>query len=171
MAENAPFTVADLSTVWINLTVYQRDLTGVREGQSVEIRFGHGIPDATGRIAFISPALDETTRTAFARVVLENPNGEWRPGLFVTGHVVVGEVLADIVVPRSAIIDIDDRQAVFVEGEHGFEPRMVTTGRTTETQAEILQGLESGIRYVSRNALALKAEMNRAALEHAGHAH
>ncbi len=168
---DAPLVVADLSTVWVNLTVYQRDLAHVNAGQHVTIRFGHGIPDAEGEIAFISPSLEEKTRTATARVVLKNPDGHWRPGLFVEGRIETGRASASVVVPRSAITEIDGKQAVFVQTDEGFEPREVTVGRTTPESAEVVAGLKPGERYVARNVLALKAEMNRAALEHAGHAH
>ena len=167
----SPFVVADLSTVWVNLTVYQRDLAHVQSGQHVTIRFGHGIPDAEGEIAFISPSLDETTRTATARIVLKNPDGHWRPGLFVEGRIETGRASASVVVPRSAITEMDGEQVVFVQTDEGFEPREVTVGRTTPESAEIVTGLKPGERFVAANVLALKAEMNRAALEHAGHAH
>lgn len=171
VSDTSPFVVADLSTVWVNLTVYQRDLAHVRAGHSVDIQFGHGIPSASGTIAFVSPALDETTRTATARVVLDNPDRQWRPGLFVTGIIKTGHESAAVVVPRTAITELDGEQVVFVQTDQGFEPRLVKTGRMNESQSEIVEGLQVGQRYVSRNVLALKAEMNRAALEHAGHAH
>jgi cobalt-zinc-cadmium efflux system membrane fusion protein len=169
--DEAPFVVADLSTVWVNLTIYQRDLTHVKPGQRVHIRFGHDIPDAEADIAFVSPALDETTRTATARVVLDNPKGDWRPGLFVTGQVHRTDEPARIVVPRSAVIQVDGRDTVFVQTGEGFAPHPVKTGRKSPTHVEIVDGLAPGARYVARNVLALKAELNRAALEHAGHAH
>ena len=168
---DAPFVVADLSTVWVNLTVYQRDLAHVKPGQNVDIRFGHGIPDAGGEIAFVSPALDEVTRTATARVVLKNPDGHWRPGLFVSGEIAADQHQAQVVVPRSAVIEMDGEQVVFVQDDEGFEPRPVRLGRTTEQRTEARSGLKPGDRYAARNVLSLKAEMNRAALEHAGHAH
>ena len=167
----SPFVVADLSTVWVNLTVYQRDLAHVQAGQHVTIRFGHGIPDAEGKIAFISPSLDETTRTATARIVLKNPEGHWRPGLFVEGRIETGRASASVVVPRNAITEMDGEQIVFVQTDEGFEPREVTVGRTTSESAEIVTGLKPGERYIAANVLAFKAEMNRAALERAGHAH
>lgn len=171
VGNGSPFVVADLSTVWVDLAVYQRDLAHVKAGQHVTIRFGHGIPDADGEIAFISPALDVRTRTATARIVLRNPDGHWRPGLFVNGKTETGRVSASVVVPRSAITEMDRREVVFVQTDEGFEPREVRIGRTTPQTAEIVSGLTPGERYVARNVLALKAELNRAALEHAGHAH
>lgn len=169
--DGAPLVVADLSTVWVNLTVYQRDLAHVKAGQSVAIEFGHGIPNARGSIAFVSPALDEHTRTAFARVVLENPDGQWRPGLFVEGLVVTGQDMADVAVPRSAVIGMDGEQVVFVETGGAFKPRPVRLGRGTGQRVEVVDGLQSGERYAATHVLTLKAQINSAALEHAGHAH
>ena len=170
-ADEAPIVVADLSSVWVNLTVYQRDLATVKPGQPVRIEFGHGIPPADGVITFVSPALDETTRTATARVVLDNPNGHWRPGLFVTAYIKTGQETAAVVVPRGAVTEIEGQPVVFVQTDGGFEPRVVRLGRMNAIQVEVVEGLQRGQSYIARNVLALKAELNRAALEHAGHAH
>lgn len=169
--EQAPFVVADLSTVWVNLTVYQRDLVKIKAGMPVEIAFGYGIPDARGEVAFVSPSLDESTRTATARIVIENQEGQWRPGLFVTAEVFAGSGLPTVAVPRDAVTELDGKKIVFVQTDGGFEPREVQTGRTAERFVEILVGLKPGERYVAGNVLVLKAELNRGALEHAGHAH
>ncbi|MCW5587499.1 MAG: efflux RND transporter periplasmic adaptor subunit [Chromatiales bacterium] len=168
---DAPFVVADLSSVWVNLTVYQRDLAQVRAGMPVTIQFSSGIPDAPGTVAFVSPALDETTRTATARVVLENPHADWRPGLFVSGLIETGRETATIVVPHSALTELDGETVVFVQTDGGFESRKVRQGRATPAAVEIIDGLAEGERYAANNVLALKAETNRAALEHAGHVH
>ena len=168
---DAPFVVADLSSVWVNLTVYQRDLAQVRAGMLVTIQFSSDIPDAQGTVAFVSPALDETTRTATARVVLENPHADWRPGLFVSGLIETGRETAAIVVPHSALTELDGETVVFVQTDGGFESRKVRQGRATPAAVEIIDGLAEGERYAANNVLALKAETNRAALEHAGHVH
>lgn len=169
--DEPPFVIADLSSVWVNLAVYQRDLARVRPGLPVRVEFGHGIPDATGAVAFIGPAFDEQTRTATARVVLDNPEGHWRPGLFVTAYVSTQDSAVAVIVPRTAITEYEGETIVFVRGDDGFEPRGVRVGRSSEHHAQIVSGLEPGERFVARNVLALKAELNRAELEHAGHAH
>lgn len=166
-----PFVIADLSSVWVNLTVYQRDLAGVQAGQPVRVEFGHNIPDATGSVAFVSPAIDEQTRTATARVVLDNPHGHWRPGLFVTAYVTTDQSTKSVVIPRTAITQLEGRTVVFVQDDDGFEPREVQIGGSSEHLTEIVSGLAPGERYVARNVLALNAELNRAELEHAGHVH
>ncbi len=169
--DDAPFVVADLSSVWVNLTVYQRDLSQVRTGMPVTVEFGGDIPEAKGAIAFVSPSLDETTRTATARVVLDNPHGDYRPGLFVSALVETGQAEGDLVVPTSALTELDGKTVLFIQTDEGFEPRRVRPGRSTAQAVQILEGLAEGERYAATNVLALKAEMNRAALAHAGHAH
>ncbi|MAX26012.1 MAG: hypothetical protein CMJ19_16060 [Phycisphaeraceae bacterium] len=166
-----PFIIADLSSVWVNLTVYQRDLIHVRAGMRVQIEVGHGIPDASGTIAFVSPALDEATRTATARIVLDNPDGLWRPGMFIKGIITTDTYQSALVLPRSALQEIEGRVAVFVQTEDGFEVRPVQIGRETDAAVEVAAGLKPGERVVVRNGFALKAEMSRGTLEHAGHAH
>jgi len=166
-----PFVVADLTSVWIDLTVYQRNLTEIDAGQAVSLRFRHGIPDAEGEIAFVSPEVDEATRTATARVVLQNPDGHWRPGLFLDAEVSAGQSRAQVVVPPSAVIGLDGRQAVFIATDHGFRAQTVVTGQATDDGVVITSGLNPGDRYAATGAVTLKAQLNSAALKHAGHAH
>ncbi len=165
------YTIADLSTVWVQLTVYQKDLPVLRSGQSAEIVAHHGIGQARGTIQYVSPVISESTRTTTARIVLENPDGTWRPGLFVTGRVVTGAFEPGVVVPKTAIQSINDKQIIFVRTEHGFEPHHVELGRGNDTHVEIVKGLKPGDTYVSDGAFALKAELNKASFEGGGHAH
>lgn len=169
--DEAPFVIADLSSVWVNLTVYQRDIESITPGMNVTIRFGQGKLTATGQIAFISPSLDETTRTATARVVLDNADGRWRPGMFVTAQADHGSTHSELVLPRSAIQYMEGETAVFVQNGDEYELRPITIGRESTDAVEVLSGLSTGEVVVTRNGFALKAEMNRGALEHAGHAH
>jgi cobalt-zinc-cadmium efflux system membrane fusion protein len=169
--EHVIFTVADLDTVWIDLTVYQKDLPLVRRGQRVTISAGEHLLTAVAEIAYVSPTVDEHTRTGLARLVLQNPDRAWRPGTFITGKVAVQTRDASVVIPREAIIRVEGRPSIFVKTGKGIEARTVLLGLTDGTRYEILDGLKPGEEYVSRNVLPLKAELNRAALEHAGHVH
>ena len=169
--DSSPFVVADLSTVWVNLSVYQRDLANVKAGQHVEIQFGHNLQAAEGTIAFVSPAVDEDTRTATARIVLDNTDGSRRPGLFVTGNIKTSHDKAAVVISRAAITTVEGDQVVFVKTDEGFELREVRFGRKTDKLVEIISGLIPGEYYAVNNILALKTELSRASLEHAGHAH
>lgn len=164
------FTIADLSSVWVDINVYQKDLAQIRQGQSVMIEIGHGNPTVPGKIAWVGPLVGEVTRTAKARVVLANPDGTLRPGLFVSARVAVANTAAGIVVPKSALQTFEARTVVFVLDEDEFEPRPVQTGRENAAQVEILAGLEPGQTYVSKGAFTLKAQLSKGAFGD-GHNH
>jgi cobalt-zinc-cadmium efflux system membrane fusion protein len=168
--EQACFVVADLRDVWIDISVYQKDLPRLRLGQPVVVSAGHGLEEAEGKISYIAPVVDEETRTATARVVLPNPEGIWRPGLFVTARVEVERHEVPIAVPKTALEILDGRTTVFVENEAGFEPRAVNVGLGGDRHAEIRAGLAAGERYVARGAFTLKAELQRGELA-GGHEH
>ncbi|MCL4216195.1 MAG: efflux RND transporter periplasmic adaptor subunit [Candidatus Hydrogenedentes bacterium] len=165
------FTLADLSTVWVDLSVYQKDLLAVREGQQVVISASGALPDAAGEIAYIGPLVGEDTRTALARVVLPNPEGLWRPGLFVTTHVAIDELSAQIRVPKTALQTIDGKTQVFIFHDGRFEPTPVEVGRADTQDAEILGGLAPGQIYVATGGFHLKAEMEKEAFAGDGHGH
>ncbi len=168
--EQAAFVVADLRDVWIDISVYQKDLALVRVGQPVVVSAGHELEEARGEISYLAPVVDEATRTSTARVVLPNPAGTWRPGLFVTARVDVAREEVPVAVPKTALEVLDDRSVVFVEAEGGFEPRPVSLGRRGDQHVEILSGLSPGQRYVARGGFTLKAELERGELA-GGHAH
>jgi cobalt-zinc-cadmium efflux system membrane fusion protein len=156
--ERPIFVVADLSTVWVEINVYQRDLAAVRPGERVRIEAGAGVGDGEGSVSYVSPVLDQATRTAIARVVLANPDGRWRPGLFVTARILDPQP-APVVVPRTALQRIDGQPVVF--GVHGdeVEPRPVRIGRQGRHLAEIVTGLAAGERYATDGTFLLKAEL------------
>jgi cobalt-zinc-cadmium efflux system membrane fusion protein len=172
LIENADHSVvvADLSRVWVNLSVYQKDLPHVRLGQPVTIEAGPDHPEARGVVDYVSPVVDEETRTAIARVVLPNRDGEWKPGLFVKGVLTVGEVDAEVAVPKTAIEMLGGQSVVFVRTDGGFRPRVVMVGRSNDTHVEIVGGLAPGQRYVVRNGFTLKAELEKGAFGE-GHGH
>jgi cobalt-zinc-cadmium efflux system membrane fusion protein len=169
-AESDVFTIADLSTVWVNLNIYQKDLVSVRKGQTVRIEIGHGIRSAEGKIAWVGPQVDEGTRTAKARIELSNPDGNFRPGLFVTAKVAVGGFEAGLVVPKSALQTFERKTVVFVRTEEGFEPKTVERGRQNGKIVEILSGLTAGQTYAAEGSFTLKAQLSKGAFGD-GHNH
>ena len=169
------FTVADLSQVWVNLTVYQKDLPFIHQGQQVSISTRFGVSDkqttAMSHISWLSPVLDEKTRSAKARIVIKNPDGNWRPGLFVNAKVAIEKKQAEIVIPLSALQTVEGKTIVFVQHKDGgFEPQAVQTGRRDFQQVEIIQGLKRGQTYVSQNAFSLKAQLQKGEFGE-GHSH
>ncbi len=166
------FTVADLSCVWVNLTVYMKDLEAVRKGQEVNLRVDHSGVRIQGKVSMITPFVDEATRSATARIVVDNIDGRWRPGTFVTGHINVSENDIALVVPRDAVQIIENKSVIFVEHEGVFEIIPVQTGRSDRKHVEILAGLEPGAEYVAEGAFNLKATVVTSTLDsHAGHGH
>ena len=158
------FVIADLSTVWIDLSVYQKDIHEVAVGQLVRVSCHH-LPDVDGAISYIAPVVDQPTRTAIARVVLPNTDRAWRPGLFVSARL-LDSTEAQIAIPRTAIQTIEDHPVVFVEIKDGFEARPIILGHGGESSVEVLSGLVPGERFVATNSFLLKAEFGKSAVEH-----
>ncbi|BCG63413.1 MAG: membrane fusion protein, cobalt-zinc-cadmium efflux system [Methyloprofundus sp.] len=174
-SDSRSFTVADLSQVWVNLTVYQKDLPFIQQGQQVSISTRFGLSEqqttAMSQISWLSPVLDEKTRSATARVVINNPDGYWRPGLFVNAKVAIEKNQAEIVIPLSALQTVDGQTIIFLQHEDGdFEPQAVQTGRSDFQQIEIIQGLKQGQTYVSQNPFSLKAQLQKGEFGE-GHSH
>jgi cobalt-zinc-cadmium efflux system membrane fusion protein len=159
------YMIADLSTVWVNVTVYARDLSRIRRGQRVAIR-GAG-NETAGEISYVGPVIGEATRTAVARVVLSNSRGLWRPGLFVTAAVEVEQVAVPVAVPDDAIQTLKGKTVVFVaEDAESFAPRSVELGRTGEEWIEIVSGLAAGERCVVKQSFILKSEHGKSEASH-----
>ena len=156
--EDTAFIVADLSTVWVMIDIYQSALPQIAVGQPVVLSAGHGSLEATGTVAYITPVVDQATRTAGARVVLPNPDGAWRPGLFVTATV-YNPRQAPVVIPRRAIQTLEQRPVVFVVEGDRFEARPVTLGHTGRTRVEIVEGLSPGERFAEERSFLVKAEL------------
>lgn len=164
--ETSCFVLADLSNVWVDVTVYPQDISQITVGRPVNV-LATGVSDPhRGEVAYVSPRIDEGTRTGMARVVLGNPVGHLRPGMFVRADLVVSEENARIVVPDSAIQTIENRTVVFVEEDDGFEKRFVTLGRKSGKDCEVLSGLNPGERYAATGTFILKAELGKAEAEH-----
>ncbi len=154
------FILADQSSVWVTLNVYQNDLARIETGQEVVISAGPSL-QAKGTISFVSSLVSEQTRTTLARVVLANPTGRWRAGLYVTGQVLVDEPEVALLVPQESLVRLEGATAVFVKTAEGFRPQTVMVGRSNETQAEVLSGLTAGQEYVTRGAFLLKSELEK----------
>ena len=157
------FEIANLSTVWAVADVYEKDLGQVEAKGSVEVRTD-AYPDDVfpGHIELVEPALDEVSRTAHVRVVLDNRSGQLRPGMFVTVAIPLrgtSEVQAPAI-PAEAVQKISGLPAVFVEKGPGlYELRPVETGREAHGMVEIRHGLQEGERAVVQGAFVLKSEL------------
>jgi cobalt-zinc-cadmium efflux system membrane fusion protein len=166
------FVLADLTTVWANITVYAQDVARVRAGQTAHIRVAGDGAAATGAIAYVAPLLNEATRSALARVDLPNPDRRWRPGMFITAAIVLNSAKVPVLVPLDALQRLKDQTAVFVvvEGRDAggvtFEPRPVVVGRMGATHVQIVSGLAAGERYAVEGASILKADLAKGDAAH-----
>lgn len=157
--DDPAFVVADLSTVWVDLAVFQKDIGRVGIGTRVRVS-GEGGASSEGMVSYLTPVVDRATRTVTARVVLENQRGLWRPGMFVTAKVISGES-APLTVLRSALQTVGGADVVFTESDEGFRPAPVQIGRRGREVVEVLSGVPAGARYVSGNTSLLKAELGK----------
>ena len=165
--ESVLCTIADLSTVWLDFPIYEQHLGRIHRGQRVQVRAEGGpAMSAAGTIGYVGPTLDVDTRTTYARAVLSNGDRRWQPGRLVTAVVVLERVTVPIAVPEDAIVRVGTGAAVFRADSAGFEVQPVVIGRSDGTTTEIVSGLEPGARIVSRNALLLKAELEKEAGGH-----
>lgn len=156
--------VADLSRVWVEFTVFERDLPAVREGDRVEIRLpGERTATLEGTVAHLSESLNPETRAGHVRVELENPGGRLRIGQSVTGTVhATGPRVRQLTVPRQAVTRIDGTPTVFVRvSDTSVEPRSIKVGAEDATSVAVLEGLKPGESVVTSGVLALKAEVFR----------
>lgn len=153
------FVVADLTTVWIDLDLYRRDANIVKKGQKVIIKLAPQKQPLEAVIDYVAPLVDEKTRTTMARVIVNNEDEELRPGTFVTAEIVTGKVKAGVVVARDILQEVGGKTCVFVQDEHGFEPRPVSLGRTNTGRVEIIAGLHPGEMVVTKNSFRLKAAL------------
>jgi cobalt-zinc-cadmium efflux system membrane fusion protein len=162
----AAFTLSDLSRVWVTFGVSPKDLNKVQVGKAVTVSAPELNAEVVGSVAYVGSLLGEQTRTATVRVTLENPQGSWRPGLFVTALVATDSREAKVAVPESAIQTVEDKPTVFVRTDDGFEARAVELGSRAAGHVEITQGLEPGAQVASAGSFVLKSELGKASAEH-----
>jgi Cu(I)/Ag(I) efflux system membrane fusion protein len=160
MAGMKLYRLADLSTVWIEGDVFEQDLAAVRVGSPARVELA-AYPGrlVTGQVSFVSPVVDEQSRTARVRVVLPNSAATLRPGMYGTlfFDVVLG---ADILsVPAEAVVMTGARNLVFVLNAEGtYEPRQVTLGAAAGGRVQVLAGLAAGERIVASANFLVDAE-------------
>jgi cobalt-zinc-cadmium efflux system membrane fusion protein len=164
--EKILFTVADLSTVWVELSLFPRDLPKVRLGQKVRVTVGDSGRQADGTIVYVAPFGSVANQTLTARVLLQNADGGWAPGLYVTADITLSETSAALAVRGEALQTVDGRTVVFVRKPDGVMPQPVQLGRADSEFAEILGGLAAGERYATKNSYTLKAELGKGEAGH-----
>ncbi len=164
--KDALYTVADLRTVWADLSVRREDFPKLREGQTVEIEHGNGGGKVRAEVIYLSAFGAEATQTLLARAEVPNADGAFRPGLFVTGEVVVEEKEAPVVVKASALQKFGDRDVVFMREGNVFQAAILELGRRDGDLVEVVHGLAAGTEYVVENSFVVKADVMKSGASH-----
>ena len=160
------YQLADLSTIWAYLDVYEKDLRVVKPGQPIGVTT-EAYPGTTfnGRVTFIDPVVNPSTRTVRVRTEFPNREGLLKPNMFIRAHISASAAPA-IVVPQSAVLSTGPRTVVWVEVQpNQFEPRDVVLGAADDGQVEILSGIREGESVAQTGGFLLDSE---SALEQPG---
>lgn len=165
-AETKVFTVSDLRQVWAEVVVPAKDLEIVRVGTDAVLHSAASGAAAKGKVSFVSAMIGEQTRAARARVVLDNPQLAWRPGLFVDVDVVTGSAEVPVAVEKEALQVLNGAQVVFQRSGQAFMPVPVTVGRSDGKLVEITSGLRKDAQYAAAHSFTIKAEQGKGAAEH-----
>jgi membrane fusion protein, heavy metal efflux system len=165
-ADEDIFTLADLSAVWVDVSVYAKDLRTVHVAQEATVISTDLDAQVVGRVSYVGPLVGQESRTAVARIVLSNPGTQWRPGLFVTVRLVRESSTVPLAVATEAIQTFRDWQVVFVKDGDWFEGRPLELGRSDGQWVEVLKGLKPGDQYAATNSYAVKAEIGKLGATH-----
>ena len=165
-ATDSVFAVADLSSVWIDIGVPANHVGAVRTGQNVTVHAPATNARTTGTVSYVGSVVGGTNRTARARVVLPNPQGTWQPGMFVNVLLTTSRQSAPLAVRAEALQTFRDWNVVFIQVGDDYEVRPLELGRRDEQWVEVLDGLEAGQRYVTKNSFLLKADALKAGASH-----
>jgi cobalt-zinc-cadmium efflux system membrane fusion protein len=152
------FTISDMTTVWVLVNVYQSDLAFVHPGDSVDITTD-SYPDVFhGKISYIAPALDPTTRTLQARIVTNNPGKKLKKDMYVVASVEAGAIRDALLVPDAAVLhDTENQPFVYVQsGSNQFARRQVKVGESLGGHTQVTDGLKEGERVVGDGSLFLQ---------------
>ena len=160
------FVVADLSTVWIDMAIYAKDLNAVKVGQPASVKATSFDAQASGTLSYVGSLVGEQTRAAKARVVLPNRQGLWRPGLPVNVELTADEVDVPVAISVDAVQTLREKTVVFSRHGDQFEARPVQLGRSDGRMVEVLSGLQSGERYAAKNSYLIKADIGKAGASH-----
>ena len=165
------FEVADLSSVWADISIFPKYQHLLRKGMPVEFE-AHDGHSARGTVQYISPIISHETRTFTARCVLEGAGEDFTPGAFVRAQIAVKTAEVAVRIEREAVQLIEGETVVFVPGEQGFQAVEVQLGLADDDFVEIKNGLHLSDRYVAIGAFSLKAQMITSGMDpHAGHGH
>lgn len=165
------FSLSDLSTVWLYIDVYEKDISSIAPGQPVVVTSG-AYPGETfnGQVTFITPIMDDATRTVKVRVELANLGGRLKPNMFVNASVLI-PLAETLVIPESSLLDTGSRKVVFVaQSEDTFVKRDIVIGQQADGYVQVLSGLQPGETVVTAATFLIDSQTKLGTVgSHAGH--
>jgi cobalt-zinc-cadmium efflux system membrane fusion protein len=143
------FKIIDLSQVWVDANVFEKDLQRVKPGQEVKLTVT-AFPQSTfsGRVIFVDSVVDPETRTVKVRTEVANPDGRLKPDMFANVQIVTDVNRAAISIPQSAVLNDEGKTVVFVAEGNGYKKRQVQAGIQNNDRVEIVDGLSAGDKVV-----------------------
>lgn len=159
------FTVADLSSLWVVIDIFEKDIALVEPGMSVKLTVS-AFPEKVfkGKISYAGDVIDEKSRTAKARVTVENSSGLLKPGMFATVSIesAAGSVEKQVTIPQESVILEGSRRYVFIPtGPESFKKREISVGRTAGKWVVVTGGLKEGDTVVTAGSFILKSELKK----------
>jgi cobalt-zinc-cadmium efflux system membrane fusion protein len=167
-SEKSIYTIADFSSLWIELKVHPEDLSAVEVGKKIMIKDEASGMEGTAEITYISPFGSQATQTLRAIATLPNPDGKWRTGLFVDASLLIEEREVPVAVKVEALQNFRDWDVVFKKNGEIYEIALLELGERDGDWIEVISGLEAGTTYVSEKAFVVKADVLKDGATH-GH--
>jgi cobalt-zinc-cadmium efflux system membrane fusion protein len=143
------FKIIDISSVWVDANVFEKDLQRVRPGQEVKVLVT-AFPQTTfsGRVILVSSVVDPETRSVKVRTEVPNPDGRLKPDMFANVRIITDLHGTAVSIPQAAVLDDGGKSIVFVSDGDGYKKRQVTTGIQGNDRTEIIDGLQVGDKVV-----------------------
>ncbi len=160
------FKISDLTQLWVELSVFPRDLGRLRVEQTVRLHSPGGDDSATGKIVRMAPAGAGPAQAVPVWVAFDNSNSNWTPGLYVNADVKTGGAAVPLAVRVSGLQTFRDFTVVFARVGETYEVRMLELGRSDGEYVEVLGGLKPGAEYVSGNSYLIKADIEKSGASH-----
>jgi len=154
------FTVADLSNLWIEANLFEKDLSRVRVGAPAIVTVSaYPKEEFRGKLTYISNTVDKESRAVLARVEVPNPDGRLKPEMFATAMIDTGSSASALAIPQEAVLMLNGQPTVFVLEGDAFEARPVELGAKVGNSVLLKSGIQPGEHLVTRGAYSLKAKM------------
>jgi membrane fusion protein, heavy metal efflux system len=160
------YTLADLTTVWVDLNVRRADLGSLEVGKEITVTEESSGASATATISYLSPFGSQETQTLRAVATLPNADGKWRTGLLVNAALVVEEREVPVAVRYDALQTFRDWDVVFMKSGEVYEIAILELGQRDGDWVEIISGLAAGTTYVTENAFVVKADVMKSGASH-----